>query len=411
MEINVVKLKEYASSCGVLYVEDDDLIRSQTVEFLSRFFPTMDIASNGLEGLEKYNSSRHNIVITDINMPKMNGIEMIEAIRKANEEQIILVTSAYNDSENLMQLINLGIHRFVLKPFNFKQFIIMLYYVVEDIYVRSQNIKIKEQSQKIVNLIDNGIVVFTNTKVSMVNNAFLRMGGFHSFETLLLEMPEIGIMFQPCTHCLSGTTNSEFLHSLQTLPPSQHIVRIEDKNKFKEYQVQFSDIGKDDIAIIFTDITAIHDELYLDIHTALPSRKALLEQMEIVGDQRAIFYTLLVTIKNYDALLKYYRKSDAIGVEKEAAQMLKEVVKKFISTYFIGYFASNQFVLISNEPFNELIISEIESSIIHYIDSTEHTYRGGDFHLSYKTKEVSFQAKVTLAKMEEILDNEFDLLH
>jgi len=410
VEINVVKLKEYAANCGVLYVEDDELIRSQTVDFLSRFFPVLDIASNGLEGLEKYNSSRHHIVITDINMPKMNGIEMIEAIRKANEEQMILVTSAYNDSENLMQLINLGIHRFVLKPFNFKQFIIMLYYIVEDIYIRSQNIKIKEQSQKIINLMDNGLVVFSNAKVSMVNNAFLQMGGFEKLETLLLEMPEIGVMFQPCTHCLSGTTNSEFLNSLQTLPPSQHKVRIEDKNRFKEYQVQISDIGSD-VAVIFTDITAIHDELYLDIHTALPSRKALLEQMEIVGDQRAIFYTLLVTIKNYDALLKYYRQSDAVGVEKEAAQMLKEVVKQFVLVYFIGYFASNQFVLISDEPFNESIINEIENTIIHYLDSAEHTYRGGDFHLSYKTKEVSFQAKTSLAQMEETLNNGFDLLH
>ena len=410
MEINVVKLKEYAANCGVLYVEDDELIRSQTVDFLSRFFPVLDVASNGLEGLEKYNSSRHHIVITDINMPKMNGIEMIEAIRKANEEQMILVTSAYNDSENLMQLINLGIHRFVLKPFNFKQFIIMLYYIVEDIYIRSQNIKIKEQSQKIINLMDNGLVVFSNAKVSMVNNAFLQMGGFEKLETLLLEMPEIGVMFQPCTHCLSGTTNSEFLNSLQTLPPSQHKVRIEDKNRFKEYQVQISDIGSD-VAVIFTDITAIHDELYLDIHTALPSRKALLEQMEIVGDQRATFYTLLVTIKNYDALLKYYRQSDAVGVEKEAAQMLKEVVKQFVLVYFIGYFASNQFVLISDQPFNESIINEIENTIIHYLDSAEHTYRGGDFHLSYKTKEVSFQAKISLAKMEETLNNGFDLLH
>jgi len=57
-----------------------------------------------------------------------------------------------------------------------------------------------------------------------------------------------------------------------------------------------------------------------------------------------------------------------------------------------------------------LIISEIESSIIHHIDSTEHTYRGGDFHLSYKTKEMNFQAKMPLAQMEEMLDNEFDLL-
>lgn len=403
----MVKLKEYAGYCSVLYVEDDELIRTQTVEFLSRFFPVIDIAFNGVEGLEKYDAARHHIVITDINMPKMNGIEMIEEIRKRNEEQIILVTSAYNDSENLMQLINFGIHRFVIKPFNFKQFIIILYHIVEDIYIRSQNNKIMQLTQKIVDMMEHGVVVFEKYKVKMVNRAFLQMGGFEKLETVLLEMPEIGVMFQPCTHCLSGTTNSEFLQSLHTLPPSQHKVRIEDENKFKEYQVQATDLGDENVAVIFTDITAIHDELYLDIHTALPSRKALLEQMEIIGEQKHLFYTLLITIKNYDALLKYYRKSDAIGVEKEASQMIKESVKKRSLSHFIGYFSSNQFVLISNSSFDEMLIQEIESNAIHYINST----REVDLHLAYKTKEISFKAKIPLAQMEEILNNEFDLLH
>jgi hypothetical protein len=129
--------------------------------------------------------------------------------------------------------------------------------------------------------------------------------------------------------------------------------------------------------------------------------------MEIIGEQKHLFYTLLITIKNYDALLKYYRKSDAIGVEKEASQMIKESVKKRSLSHFIGYFSSNQFVLISNSSFDEMLIQEIESNAIHYINST----REVDLHLAYKTKEISFKAKIPLAQMEEILNNEFDLLH
>lgn len=410
MEINIAKLKEYAAGCGVLYVEDDELIRTQTVEFLGRFFPHIDIATNGVEGLEKYDSLRHNIVISDINMPKMNGIDMIEAIRKKDEQQIVLVTSAHNDSENLMRLIDLGINRFVLKPFNFKQFIIMLYYIAEDIYIRSQNIIMKEMSQKIVDLMESGIILFRDSKISMANRAFLRMGGFKTFETLLLEMPEIGVMFQPCTDCLSGTTNHEFLTSLQTLPPSHHKVRIESGGYFREYQVQYSDIGDLDIVVVFTDITAIHDELSLDIHTSLPCQRVLLEEMEIMGDQKAIFYTLLVTIRNYDALVKYYRKSDAIGVEKEASQMLKDTVKKMNEGHFIGYFGTNQFVLVSSDPFDKKMIGEIESGIIHYINNLGYTREGADFHLSYKTKSVNFKAKIPIPEMVEALSNEFDLI-
>lgn len=408
MEINVIKLKEYAGYCGVLYVEDDELIRTQTVEFLSRFFSAIDVAVDGEQGLEKYDETRHHIVITDINMPKMNGIEMIEKIRQKNEEQIILVTSAHNDTDNLMHLIELGIHRFVLKPFNFKQFIIMLYYIVEEIYIRAQNSRVAKLSKKIVDLTHNGVVVFDKLKIVLANKAFLEMGNFNNLETLLLEMPEVGVMFLPCTNCLEGMNNHDFLHSLQTLPESHHKVRIENKGLLREFQVHLSDLGDDNRAVIFTDITAIHDDLYLDAHTALPSRKALLEQMEIVGDQHPIIYTLLVGIKNYTSIVKYYRSSDAIGVEKEAAKMLKQIAKESLGESFVGYFGTSQFVVVSNKAFAKEIIVAIESTLIEYFNIS--SFKGTDLHLSYKAKATSFRGKAPLLQIEELLSNEFGLL-
>ena len=67
MDINIVKLKEYAKDCSVLYVEDDELIRTQTASFLGRFFPNIDLAEDGLEGLKKYKKGSYDIVISDIN--------------------------------------------------------------------------------------------------------------------------------------------------------------------------------------------------------------------------------------------------------------------------------------------------------------------------------------------------------
>ena len=80
MDINIVKLKKYASACSVLYVEDDEVIRTATASFLGRFFSDIVLAEDGEIGLEKYKEREFDIVITDINMPNMNGIEMIEAI-------------------------------------------------------------------------------------------------------------------------------------------------------------------------------------------------------------------------------------------------------------------------------------------------------------------------------------------
>ncbi len=107
----------------ILYVEDDEMVRFSTKEILEVFFQTgVDVAVNGEDGLKKYETFYqqtalyYDIVITDINMPKMNGIEMIKAILKLNELQDIIVISAHNDASYLLELINIGISNFLLKP-------------------------------------------------------------------------------------------------------------------------------------------------------------------------------------------------------------------------------------------------------------------------------------------------------
>ncbi|MDA7818381.1 response regulator [Sulfurimonas sp.] len=106
----------------VLYIEDDIEIRNSTSQFLNTFFNVVDTAIDGLDGLEKYksfhkeNNSYYHLIITDINMPNMNGIELSKNILKINPDQTILVISAYNDSNNLIEMINLHISHFTPKP-------------------------------------------------------------------------------------------------------------------------------------------------------------------------------------------------------------------------------------------------------------------------------------------------------
>ena len=112
----------------ILYVEDNQMVRESTCYIFEEFFQNIDTAENGYDGLQKYqeyydeNSKYYDIVITDINMPKLNGIEMIKAIHKLNNEQHIVVISAHNESHYLMDLINMGVSNFVLKPIEINHF-------------------------------------------------------------------------------------------------------------------------------------------------------------------------------------------------------------------------------------------------------------------------------------------------
>jgi signal transduction histidine kinase len=120
----------------VLYVEDSDVVRESTLGMLEEFFSNVDCARDGEEGIQKYkkhyqdNFHYYDIVITDINMPKMNGIEMSQSILTLNEDQMVLVISAHNESDYLLKLINMGISNFILKPIEITKFQKMIFRIL-----------------------------------------------------------------------------------------------------------------------------------------------------------------------------------------------------------------------------------------------------------------------------------------
>ncbi|MGR9044383.1 MAG: response regulator transcription factor, partial [Gammaproteobacteria bacterium] len=89
----------------VLYVEDDAETREELVLVLESWFGKLDVAANGREGLALYREHAPEIVITDIQMPEMNGLSMSAEIKVLNPEQCIIVLSAYNDVEYLFKAL------------------------------------------------------------------------------------------------------------------------------------------------------------------------------------------------------------------------------------------------------------------------------------------------------------------
>ncbi len=124
------EFKEAAQGVSILYVEDDLELRQNTVRLLSSFFTDIGVADNGLDGLNKYRGNQYDLVITDINMPVMNGVKMAQEIKKENPQQVIVVISAHDEARYLLDLINLGIDYYILKPLDLNKFLSILYKAV-----------------------------------------------------------------------------------------------------------------------------------------------------------------------------------------------------------------------------------------------------------------------------------------
>ena len=133
----VIKLSK---NLTVLYVEDDSLILEKTSQLLETIFYSVDVATNGEEGMKAYQNKKYDLVITDIKMPKKDGRDLIKFIKEINENQPIIVTSAYNDSNRLMELIELGIDSFLLKPISSKTFFKTLSTQVKKINLKKMEI-------------------------------------------------------------------------------------------------------------------------------------------------------------------------------------------------------------------------------------------------------------------------------
>jgi len=126
-------LKESAQNLTVLYVEDDDDLRDETVEFLKKFFHTVDVARNGKDGLDSFAKHRQDLVITDIIMPVMEGLEMIELIRQIDTEVPILIISACDYGELVKPSLPNGADVFLKKPVSYDNLISTISAMIENI--------------------------------------------------------------------------------------------------------------------------------------------------------------------------------------------------------------------------------------------------------------------------------------
>lgn len=117
MRIDARDLKAVSSTLNVLYADDEDILREKMHSSLSKLFSEVYTAKNGQEAFEIFKKEEIDVLITDINMSIMGGIELIESIHRYTEkEPKIIVLSVHNESKLLSKLINMGVDNFLNKP-------------------------------------------------------------------------------------------------------------------------------------------------------------------------------------------------------------------------------------------------------------------------------------------------------
>lgn len=148
---DLLNLKELAKNITVLYVEDNEIARKKTSELLQKIFDDVQTASNGEEGLALYMKHPFDLVISDIVMSKLNGLEMVNAIKQVHKPQRVVFLSSYSDINFLTQAIELGVDGFVFKPLEHQKFFDVLHKLLIQIKHTRENKQYKINLEELVN--------------------------------------------------------------------------------------------------------------------------------------------------------------------------------------------------------------------------------------------------------------------
>lgn len=183
--LQIEKIIQLTKSFNVLYVEDDLDTATQISQTLKLFFKSVFYAKDGLEGVLLFQKHAPDLVITDIKMPKLNGIEMGFKIRLDSSDIPIIILSAHNELSLLHESIKLGIVSFITKPISQESLINTIYSVCQNLQNKkladellkdriTKELQLKEQDTilKVVDIIDSPIFIAKNEEIFYVNNAF-----------------------------------------------------------------------------------------------------------------------------------------------------------------------------------------------------------------------------------------------
>jgi len=271
--------KELLKDISVLYVEDENDVREFTSKLLSSLLRKIYTAQNGLEGLETFKNHKDDIdlIISDINMPKMNGLEMCENIRKINSEVPLVITSAHNDTNFLKKAIDVGVNTYAMKPIDLYQLIESIIKAMEPILLKRKLIelnlslesKIEQEINKIKSILDaqdNIIIVTNKEKITNVNKKFLNFFNIDDFDNFISNKKNIFDFFEEEFGFITKEQikkQESWIKYIKDLHEIDRIVKIKsgsNEEKIFAINVDYYENKEDYYVFSLTDITKIKEK-------------------------------------------------------------------------------------------------------------------------------------------------------
>lgn len=220
--------KDLLETLTVLYVEDEEMIKEEVSFFCKRFIPNFYVAANGLEGIELYNKVNPDVIVTDIQMPKMNGIDMLRELKTTTP---VIITTAFSDIEYFLHAIELKVNKFIIKPVDLKELLTN----IQDSVVNKRLQERLFEKENLLKILDENVLMSVTDKDGVIVDAstiFCQLVGYSKDEL-------VGNTHKLIKH---EDTPDEFYKNMWEQISSGKVFKDEIKNRKKNKEVYWSDL-------------------------------------------------------------------------------------------------------------------------------------------------------------------------
>jgi len=352
--------EDVISAVKIFYVEDEPLIREGFVRFLRRRTDNLMVFPNGKEALDAYDKEKPDLIITDIRMPSMDGLEMSAHIKKKNPGIPIIVTTGHNDEDLFLRSIDIGIDKYIKKPVNFSELISVVKKMSASVIHEKQMEYHNNFLKEVIDLNPNFVITTDGKRCTFINESFKDFLGCGSVEEYISTYDNINsVLVHEEGMFYTGKSPRDWIIETVRNKEGNRLVKLKPKNgsedKVKSCLLNIKSVpDKDEWLLSFADVTTLEKEKQVyrmlsqqDPLTKIYNRKKFFDEVEKELERVERYgQELSLTIFDIDLFKEVNDKCGHLvgdGVLIDLTELVKNNIRK---TDVFARYGGEEFVLL-----------------------------------------------------------------
>ncbi len=185
-------IKEFVFRPRVLVIDDEDRIQKACHRLLTQEGCEVETADNGIKGLKMIEEKHFDIVLLDLMMPGISGMDVLSDVKARHPDTVILIITGYSTLEHSIETMKKGAFDFLSKPFSPKELRLVIAKAIEFIQTLQDIAGEKSRMRVMINILRDGVLTTDHRKkIALANPAFLRMIGSPKKSAIGLEIKEV----------------------------------------------------------------------------------------------------------------------------------------------------------------------------------------------------------------------------